>query len=163
MPASQLFIIDVQSGFITDWTAHVPLRVAALQDSFDCVLVSRLYNPQKSLYRKLIGWNGFSLGSTDTHLAFDARSDATIIDKAGYSCVNEALLDRLRRDGIYRVHLCGIATDGSVLMSAVALFEAGIEPVVLAHACGSPVGHGEHQAGVQILKRLIGAKQVIGS
>jgi nicotinamidase-related amidase len=163
MPASQLLIIDVQSGFINEWTAHVPLRVAALQDSFDCVLVTRLYNPQKSLYRKLIGWSGFSLGSVDTHLAFTARSDATIIDKSSYSCVNTTLIERLRGEAISRVHVCGIATDGSVLMSAVDLFQAGIEPVVLAHACGSAAGHADHQAGLQILRRLIGQKQVIGS
>jgi nicotinamidase-related amidase len=163
MPLSQLLIIDVQTGFINESTAHVPVRVSPLQDSFDRVLVTRLYNPQKSLYRKLIGWNGFSLGSIDTHLAFSPRQDATIIDKATYSCVNEGLIDRLRRDGISRVHLCGIATDGSVMMSAVDLFQAGIEPVVLAHACGSAAGHAVHEAGLQILRRLIGEKQVIGS
>ena len=48
-------------------------------------------------------------------------------------------------------------------MSAVDLFEAGIEPVVLAHACGSVGGHEEHHAGLQILRKLIGKKQVIGS
>lgn len=163
MPSSQLLIIDVQTGFINDWTAHVPLRVAGLQDSFDCVLVSRLYNPQKSLYRKLIGWSGFSLGSPDTQLAFGVRPDATIIDKSTYSCVTAPLLERLRKETIGRVHLCGIATDSSVLMTAVDLFQAGIEPVVLAHACGSPTGHGDHQSGLLILKRLIGDKQVIGS
>ncbi|MGE5442745.1 MAG: isochorismatase family protein, partial [Bacteroidota bacterium] len=72
-------------------------------------------------------------------------------------------LDRLRRDAVSRVHLCGIGTDSSVLISAVDLFEAGIEPVVLAHACASAAGHADHQAGLQILKRLIGDKQVIGS
>jgi nicotinamidase-related amidase len=160
---SQLLIIDVQIGFINKSTAHVPQRVSPLQDSFDHVFVTRLYNPQKSLYRKLVGWDGFSLGSTDTRLAFTPREDATILDKSTYSCVQESLVERLRRDGISRVHLCGIATEGSVMLSAVDLFQAGIEPLVLAHACGSTAGHADHEAGLQILKRLIGAKQVIGS
>jgi nicotinamidase-related amidase len=99
----------------------------------------------------------------DTQLAFAPRSDASIIDKATYNCTNDALADRLRRDGISRVHLCGIDTAGSVLLSSVGLFECGVEPVVLAHACGSPAGHAEHQIGLQVLKRLIGEKQVIGS
>jgi nicotinamidase-related amidase len=163
MTASQLLIIDVQAGFINDWTAHVPARVASLQESFDHVLITRLYNPQRSLYRKLIGWTGFSLGSLDTQLAFTAVPSAKIIDKSTYSCVNEAFVDQLRREGIARVHLCGIGTDSSVLMSAVDLFEAGIEPVILAHACASVGGHPDHQAGLQILRRLIGEKQVIGS
>ena len=91
MTASQLLIIDVQSGFINEWTTHVPVRVASLQDSFDRVLVTRLYNPQKSLYRKLIGWNELlpRLGRHATRLRARGR-DATIIDKSTYSCVNEA-------------------------------------------------------------------------
>ncbi|MBK8176410.1 MAG: cysteine hydrolase [Rhodospirillales bacterium] len=163
MTASQLLIIDVQNGFLTEWTAHVPARVASLQESFDFVVATRLYNPQKSLYRKLIGWTAFSLGSSDTQLAFTPRDNATIIDKSVYSCVNEAFVERLRREGISRVHLCGISTDGGVLASAIDLFEAGIEPVVLAHACGSSAGHAEHQTGLQVLRRMIGDKQVIGS
>ena len=163
MTASQLLIIDVQAGFINEWTAHVPGRVVSLQESFDQVLVTRLYNPRKSLYRKLIGWSGFSLGSVDTQLAFTPEPAARIIDKSTYSCVNEAFVDQLRRDGIARVHLCGIGSDGGVMMSALDLFQAGIEPVILAHACASVHGPAEHQAGLQILRRLIGARQVIGS
>lgn len=160
---SHLLIVDVQSGFINEWTTHVPARVSALQDSFDSVVATRIYNPQRSLYRKLVGWNGFALGSVDTQLAFVPRPDAAIIDKATYSCVNEGFVARLRRDGIARVHLCGIGTGGAVLMSAVDLFEGGIEPVVLAHACGSVGGHEDHHAGLQIMRKLIGKKQVIGS
>jgi len=163
MTASQLVIIDVQTGFINEWTSHVPARVASLQDSFDHVLVTRLYNPRKSLYRKLVGWTAFSLGSVDTQLAFSPDAGATIVDKSSYSCVNESLVDRFRAEGIARVHLCGVGTDSSVLLSAVGLFEEGIEPVVLAHACGSASGHADHQAGLQILRRLIGERQVIGS
>lgn len=160
---SALLIIDVQSGFINEWTAHVPVRAASLQDSFDQIIVTRLYNPQKSLYRKLVGWNRFSLGSVDTHLAFEPRHDATIIDKSTYSCITEPLLDRLRRNATTRAHLCGIGTDSGVMISAIDLFQAGIEPVVLAHACGAVTGHANHQAGLHILRRLIGEKQVIGS
>jgi len=100
--ASQLLIIDVQNGFINEWTAHVPLRVAALQESFDSVLITRLYNPQKSFYRKLRGWNGFSLGSVDTQLGFTPSPDAVIVDKSTYSCINDSLLERLRRGNIGR-------------------------------------------------------------
>ena len=100
MPVSQLLLIDVQNGFINKATAHVPQRVLPLQDSFDQVIVTRLYNPQKSLYRKLVGWDEFSLGSTDTTLAFTPRGDATILDKSTYSCIQQSLLERLRRDGV---------------------------------------------------------------
>lgn len=163
MTVSQLLILDVQNGLINEWTWHVPVRVAALQESFDGITITRMYNPQKSLYRKLVGWNGFSLGSVDTQLAFAPSPNANIIDKSTYCGVKEDFIDKMRRHGVSRVHVCGINTEGSVLTSAVALFEAGIEPVVLAHACGSVSGHAEHEAALQILRRLIGDKQVIGS
>ncbi len=163
MSGSRLLIIDVQTGFINEWTAHVPARVDGLQSSFDQVIVTRLYNPQRSLYRKLMGWKAFSLGSAETQLAFSPRGDATIIDKSAYSCLTEPFVDRLRSDGVNRVHLCGIATEDSVLATAVDLFQHGIEPVVLAHACGSDGGHEMHEAAVKILRHLIGDKQVIGS
>ncbi len=163
MSASQLLIIDTQAGFINEGTAHVPARVEALQASFDRVMATRLYNPQKSLFRKLAGWSAFPLGAAETQLAFAPRDGTVIIDKSTYSCVNEALLDVLRHEGIGRIHLCGIATETAVLATAIALFDAGLEPVVLAHACGSPAGHDLHEAGLKLLRRLIGGKQVIGS
>lgn len=163
MGGSQLLIIDVQKGFINEWTAHVPSRVESLQDSFDQIIITRLYNPQRSLYRRLTGWNQFSLGAAETQLAFAPLARATIMDKATYSAASEELLARFRTEGVNRVHLCGIATEAAVLLTAAALFEQGIEPVVLAHACGSDTGHHLHQAGLQIISRLIGAKQVIGS
>lgn len=163
MSGSRLLIIDVQNGFINEWTAHVPARVDGLQSSFDRVIVTRLYNPQRSLYRKLMGWSAFSLGSAETQLAFQPRNDANIIDKSAYTCVSEPFVDGLRKEGVNRVHLCGIATEDSVLTTAVDLFQHGIEPVVLAHACGSDGGHPLHESALVILRRLIGDKQVIGS
>ena len=163
MGGSPLLIIDVQKGFINEWTAHVPARVESLQDSFDQIIITRLYNPQRSLYRRLTGWSEFSLGATETQLAFAPLGRATIIDKSTYNGVDELLLASFRAERVNRVHLCGIATEDSVLLTAAGLFEQGIEPVVLAHACGSDAGHGLHQAGLQIISRLIGPKQVIGS
>lgn len=162
MTSSQLLVIDVQNGFINEWTRHVPARVGSLQESFDHVLVSRFYSPQKSLHRRLVG-GGFALGSVDTHLAFTPSPTASIVDTPIYSCISPEILDGMRRQGIARVHLCGIATDRAVLKCALDLFDGGIEPVVLAHATGSDAGPAMHEAGLQILRRAIGERQVIGS
>lgn len=163
MGGSPLLIIDVQKGFINEWTSHVPARVESLQSSFDSVIVTRLYNPQRSLYRRLTGWSEFSLGATETQLAFTPSGQATIIDKSTYNGLGDPLVAQFKSESVNRVHLCGIATEGAVLLTAAGLFEQGIEPVVLAHACGSDAGHELHEAALQILRRLIGPKQVIGS
>lgn len=163
MTASLLLILDVQTGLINESTAHIPARVDALQAKYPSIIITRLYNPQKSLFRKLLAWDALPLGGQAAQLAFAPRADARIIDKSGYSGVTAALLDDLRRDAISRVHLCGIATEGSVLASSLDLFDAGIEPVVLAQACASDADPSLHHAALAILRKTIGKRNVVES
>lgn len=156
-----LVVIDVQQGFITDATRHVPDRVAALQASHGPVFATRFVNPEGSAHRRLIGWQRFAPGSPDTELAFAPRADAVILEKRTYSAGDTDLLAHLKAIDASEVHLCGIATDNCVLAVAIALFEAGFRPVVLADACGSHAGADYHDWGLRILRRLIGAAQVI--
>jgi len=158
-----LFIIDVQRGFINEWTRHIPDRVAALQEKYDRVVVTRFVNPENSFYRRLIHWSRFAPDSADVALAFAPRADALVVDKAQYSALVPMVADMLGGERIERVDLCGIATDNCVLKTAVDLFERGIVPVVLADACASHGGPDCHEAGLLLLRRLIGRGQVIGT
>jgi len=161
MAESCLLIIDVQQGFINEWTREIPARVARLQAGFDHVVATRFYNAEGSFYRTLIGWHRLDRGSPEFALAFTPRQDALILDKAIYSCVSERLLSHLTEHRIARVHLSGIATDNCVLKSAVDLFEAGIEPIVLAEACASHGGPEIHDCALKLLRRFIGKQQVV--
>lgn len=158
-----LLIVDVQMGFINDATRHVPDRVAALQGYFDRVIVTRFVNPPGSFHRELIRWERFAPGSEETALAFQPRADAPVIDKATYSCLVPKVRTILEADKINVVHLCGIATDNCILKTAVDLFEARIKPVILVDACGSHGGQDCHDAGLLLLRRFIGADQVVES
>jgi nicotinamidase-related amidase len=160
MPACCLMIIDVQRGFINRWTAAVPDAVEALQERYEHVIALRFLNPEGSFHRRLIGWGRFAPGSAETELAFTPRADALVLEKTTYSALVPAVRSELRRIGADEVHLCGIATDGCVLKTAVDLFEAGIVPVVLADACASHGGPECHRAGLMLLKRFIGERQV---
>lgn len=156
-----LLIVDVQRGFINQWTAHVPAAVEALQRDYERVVVTRFYNPEGSLYRRLIGWQRLAKDSEDFPLAFRPPAAAPVIDKATYTCVTGEFLETLAGWGADRVHVCGIATDNCVLKCAVDLFEAGVEPVVLAKACASHGGPECHDAGLLLLRRFIGDRQVV--
>ncbi len=156
-----LLIVDVQKGFINRWTGHIPARVETLQDQYRRIIATRFLNPPGSLYRRLIGWHRFAPGSKDVELAFTPRPDARVIDKTAYSCVTGDFVNQLKQNRVATVHLCGIATDSCVLKCAVDLFEAGIEPVVLADCCASHGGPQCHQAGLMLLRRLIGEGQVV--
>lgn len=159
---SVLLIIDVQQGFITPDTGHIPAAVEALQDDFDHVFVTRFENPDISPYRRFLNWHDFPPRSPETVLAFTPRDDARLIVKSVYTAVTPGLLATLEDLGAKTVHICGIATDNCVLKTAADLFEAGVRPVVLAKACASHGGPEAHQAGLVVLKRLIGASQVVG-
>ncbi len=161
MTPAALLIVDVQKGFLNDWTGHIPAKVEALQNRYEKVFVTRFSNPEGSNYRKLIGWQPFAPGTEDTELAFTPRDDAVIIEKAGYSCVTAGFLARLKGLRIDTVHLCGIATDNCVLKCAVDLFEAGLRPIVLADFCASHGGPECHDCGLRLLRRFIGENQVV--
>lgn len=161
MTSAALLIVDVQKGFLNDWTGHIPAQVEALQNRYEKVFVTRFSNPEGSNYRKLIGWRPFAPGTRDTELAFTPRDDAVIIDKVVYSCVTGGFLARLKGIGIDTVHLSGIATDNCVLKCAVDLFEAGLRPIVLADFCASHGGPECHDCGLRLLRRFIGEQQVV--
>lgn len=156
-----LLIIDVQKGFITDSTSHIPAIVEALAAQYEKVFATRFINPQGSAYRRLIHWERFAPGSEDTQLAFIPPTGAALIEKSSYSCVDAGFRARLEMMDATEVHLCGIATDNCVLKCAVDLFEAGYRPVVLAAACASHAGEDYHDWGLKILRRLIGPDQVV--
>lgn len=156
-----LLIIDVQKGFINDWTAHIPAAVEALGPRYAPVFVTRFINPEGSAYRRLIHWERFAPGSEDTALAFTPPPGASVIEKSAYTCVDAYFRARLEAVDATEVHLAGIATDNCVLKCAVDLFEAGYRPVVLAAACASHAGPDYHDWGLRILRRLIGVEQVI--
>jgi nicotinamidase-related amidase len=161
MAASWLIIIDVQRGFLNDWTRHLPARVERLQGRYDRVVATRFVNPPGSPYRRWIHWRRFAPGSDDVELAFAPRPGTPVRDKAVYGAVTDPLLRELRADGVAEVHLCGIATDNCVLKTAVDLFENGIRPLVLADYCASHGGPECHDCGLRLLRRFIGADQVI--
>ena len=117
--------------------------------------------PPESLYRKIIHWHRFSPGSEDVDFAFSVRPDALVIDKPRYSCVDEFLLATLRRWNVTQADVCGIDTDICVTKTAVDLFEAGIVPRVLSRLSASCRDSELHDAALQILRRYIGAAQVI--
>jgi nicotinamidase-related amidase len=157
---SCLLIVDVQNGFINEWTKHVPSLVEAAQMDYDYVVATRFFNPERSFFRSLIKWDRFSVGSDDIPLAFNVRKDALIIDKPLYTCVTEEFIRWLKERYISVVHVCGIDTDICVTKCAVDLFERGVEPVVLGGLCASYAGEEAHRNALSTLERYIGESQV---
>ena len=159
-----LLVVDVQNGFINDFTRHIPDRVARLIETgdFEPVLFTRFINTPDSPYRRLLEWDG-SADAPDTELAAELErfiSAHNVFDKHGLTGVPRALADRLQDDDVHEIDVVGIDTDMCVLKIAMDLFDAGIEPVILVDCCASTAGLQAHLAGLAILSRNIGPFQL---
>ena len=155
-----LLITDVQKGFINKFTEHIPKFVEKLQFEYETVLATRFFNKDGSFYHDLIKWHRFSKDSKDTELAFKIRSDAIVIEKHIYTCINVNFIKLLRSRNISEVHICGIDTDICVTKCAVDLFENNIVPVVLSKYCASTAGLDAHKNALKTLARYIGKSQI---
>jgi nicotinamidase-related amidase len=162
--AQPLLIVDVQRGFINDFTAHLPSRIARLIDThdFEPILFTRFVNTPNSPYQRLLEWHGCS-EPPETEIVPELAAFATdenVFEKRGLTGMPTALAERLERDGIGEINVVGLDTDMCVLKIALDLFDADIEPVVLVDCCASTAGLQAHLAGLSILSRNIGPFQL---
>ncbi len=161
---SALLVVDVQNGFINDYTRHIPERVVALIESgdYDPILYTRFINLPDGPYPRFVGWDA-CMGPPETDLvetvARHAAREATF-DKHGYAGMPEALERYLIDHRIERTTIVGIDTDMCVLKVAMDAFDLNIEPTILIDCCASTAGLQSHLAGLAVLARNIGARHL---
>ena len=159
-----LLVVDVQRGFINEYTRHIPARIARLIETgeFEPLLFTVFVNSPDSPYHRLLDWHA-CVGPPDTELVTELASVAqpsNVFEKRGLTGVPDALAERLRRDRIEEISVVGIDTDMCVLKVTMDLFDAGIEPIVLLDCCASTAGLQAHLAGLAILSRNVGPHQL---
>ncbi len=160
LPWRALLIVDFQVGFMNSHTEPLRAGIERLQDEFDRVIATRFYHRKGSLICRLLDIRGFERGSPETQLAFEPKAGAKVIEKSTYSCVTPAFVKLLKSWAVTEVHVCGLDTDQCVLMSAAALLENDITPVVRDDLTASAAGPDYHLQGLFLLRRLIGREQV---
>ena len=159
-----LVVVDVQNGFINDFTRHIPDRVATLIETgdFDLVLFTRFINMPDGPYPRFVGWDA-CMGPPETDLVEIVARHATpemTFDKHGYAGMPDALERYLIDHGVERATFVGIDTDMCVLKVAMDAFDLNIEPTILIDCCASTAGLQSHLAGLAVLARNIGAQQL---
>ena len=142
-----LLIIDVQISSVTK--PEIAAKIEKIQYDYKHVFVSRFINKASPLI-PLTGWNGYD----NETLAFVPAPFAVVFDKNIYSSFIEELKD------FNEVHLCGFDTDACIYKTAMDLIENNIRPVILTALCAS-ADEDLHQAGLTLLKRNIGAENLI--
>lgn len=167
-----LLLVDVQNGFVNDRSQHVLPVIADVAhrwlDAGGPIYMSQFTNSEDSQWERLIGWT--RLRDEDEIAIHPALTDisesAFVYRKQTYSCLVDPFLADLRRNEWEEVVLCGIATDGCVLATAVDLFEfpdRQVRPVVVRDACASHAGAEVSDAGLMLIGRFIGGSQIISS
>ena len=161
-PAAVLLVVDVQNGFVNDESRHVVPRIIELVRRWPGrVAFSRFHNSPGSPYERLIGWKKLH-GPPETDLVDELKPYAsTVIDKDIYSFFGHEGKALAAAEEWTEVYVCGIDTDMCVLKTAVDAFELGLTPFVLADASASHAGPRAHEAGLYLLGRFIGTRQVL--
>ncbi len=157
-----LLVVDVQKGFISDYTRKCLAPLYKLLDSktFDVVIATRFYNPEDSLFRNQLGWFKFT-NKEDIDLDEKVEKAADlVIDKGTYSA-GKPLIDAIERYHVDEVMVVGIDTDVCVAVNAALLFDHGIPVSIDLKACASNGGPEADKSAGRMLERYIGAKNVL--
>jgi nicotinamidase-related amidase len=164
-PDGPLLVVDVQRGFVNEYTSHLPARIARLVGTrrYDPIYFTRFENPPGGPYRRYLDWHGCAK-PPETRLAPEVAPFAAaerIFSKPGYAGLPDALAGVLRDSGVERVTVVGLDTDMCVLKVVMDLFDVAIEPLVLVDCCASTAGLQAHLAGLAVLSRNIGAGRLL--
>jgi nicotinamidase-related amidase len=159
-----LLVVDVQQGFLNQFTSHIPERIVTLigRDNHDPILFTRFLNPPNGPYHRFLDWHACE-GPPETDLAPALErfaDEERVFTKPGYTGISDELATWLRDSGAERVTIVGIDTDMCVLKVAMDVFDLGIEPIVLIDCCASTAGLQAHLAGLAVLSRNIGPYQL---
>lgn len=171
LATTALVVVDMQRGFVNDRSRHVVPVVTNLvrrwQAAGGDTVFTRYFNYEHSQYERLIHWSRMR-ESPETDLVEELLPCLTaersfVVDKTIYSLFTDEGAALVRQHGWTDLLVCGIATDGCVLKTAVDAFEAGYTPWVLRDACASHAGFALHEAGLLLTGRFIGRDQVLDS
>lgn len=161
-----LIIVEVQSGFINEFTYHIPQRIAHLirrnENEYAPVLFTRFINIPDGPYQQFLDWHSCER-EPEINIAPELEpwvKPESVFSKRGLCGMPEELASYLREQSVERVFLVGIDTDMCVLKLAMDFFDIGIEPIVFTDCCASTAGLQAHLAGLAVLSRNIGANRL---
>lgn len=164
MSETALIVIDMQNGFVTPECQHiVPNIVSLINDAKmkkQPILFTKFINKEESGYVRWLGWRRLMTPpETDLISELDEYNEIAH-SKTQYSSFTPETTEILSKHKVKRLIICGVATDGCVLKTAVDAFERDIEPIVVSDACYSHAGETVHEAGLLLLGRFIGKRQL---
>ncbi len=168
MNKTTLVVVDVQNGFIREPSRPVVPVIAEFTERWQAAggatVFSRFINTPDSAFARMIQWTKVQespeIDIVDELTAAASRATA-VIDKPGYTVFSPEGVEIFGRGGWTDLLICGIATESCVCKTAVDAFELGYTPWVLTDASASHAGQEAQDAGMLVIRRFIGAGQMI--
>lgn len=168
LDAAALIVVDPQNGFLNQHSRPVLPRLAELisrwRERGGSLLVTRYHNYSGSPYERLLDWHEV-YGPPDTDICPEIAPHAAVaeavVDKTGYTALNDDTLTVIGAHGWTDLVFCGLDTDTCVLKSAADAFDLGFTPWLAADACASHGSVADHDRGLLMISRIIGERQVL--
>jgi nicotinamidase-related amidase len=165
---SLLLIVDVQNGFVVNKaTEQIISPINELVGKWKArklpIVYSRFINEPGSPWVRFMGFKDL-MSQEETKLHDQLINDSgAVYDKTAYSAWSAETEQACKADKCDSVFLCGIDTDQCVLATAIDIFDSGLRPILVTDCCASSAGDKFHEAGLLLLKRLVGQDQMITS
>lgn len=163
-----LVVIDVQNGFLTEFSRPVVPVIADLarrwQAAGGATVFTRYHNPPGSQYERLLGWTELrEPPATDIvdELAPYAAKATAVVDKTTYTLFTDEGATLVKERGWTDLYICGIDTNSCVLKTAVDAFERDLTPWIVTDASASHSGPHVHDAGLLLATKFIGTGQLV--
>ena len=165
MSPNTIIVVDVQNGFMTEHTQHLPAAIAAFLEKagLEHRIFTRFHNPGPGgFYDEQIGWLKMQ-SAPETNIVPELTDFPThIIDKDTYSGFSSGELAAYLSDNdITEAYICGADTNVCVTSMAGDLFDRRIVPTVISDLCASHSGADYHQAALKNLEKWVGQKNII--
>ena len=137
-----LVLLDSQIGFLNRQDTKLTSTMHRLQYRYQTVLSSTLEQPFKESNH---AENAF-IPASHTTLERRTTADAT---------------PTIIEHGLEEVHLCGMNTASSLIITAISLAETGIRTKILAAHCATPQGKNTTLGALKVLQDTLGPESVI--
>lgn len=159
-----LIIVDMQNGFMNEYTKDLGTKIIELLDEFDGLKVALQFrNEDDSQFERKLHYNGMK--RDDEIDLIDGIKDRVHFVKARNRCsysgfeVWMSLLLKTRE--VKEVFIAGVDTDACVLATAFNLFDAEYDIKLLVDYCGSSGGQLYHDYAIELMKRNFGEGSIV--
>lgn len=159
-----LLVIDVQDGYINNETKHIPglIEKHINNFSYDLVIATRFINKADSLHKSELNMKDMTMLSPHAKLVEQINDLADIVlMKSTYTSLTPDVVKLLEKNKMKEVYIAGFNTDGSIMATALDLFDQGIKPKLLTNLCGTVNGEQENEVALNILKRALGDNNIL--